>query len=174
MATRDWTTPLGEEFSHPPHTHTKDPMGPGETPGEREHSDLGESEFKSCLPLGPHGSHLEVTLWSLQARDKDRKRCIKHARSGLQLRGCECLAPDAYKLSENHAHSTAVRTEAWGLPCGAALDPRCRVGRSKARQSSDKDTSPPNPPRVAPAQPKQLKTVQAKDPAGAPRRRRVR
>lgn len=125
MATRDWTTPLGEEFSHPPHTHTKDPMGPGEAPGEREHSDLGESEFKSCLPLGPHRSHLEVTLWSLQARDKDRKRCRRHARSGLQLRSCEFFTPDAYKLPGNHAHSTAVRTEAWGLPCGAALDPRC-------------------------------------------------
>lgn len=48
MATRGWTTLLGEEFSHTP--PTKDPKGPGEGPGVREHSDLGESEFKSCCP----------------------------------------------------------------------------------------------------------------------------
>lgn len=75
------------------------------------------------LPLGSHRFHPEATLWFLQARDKACKRCEggMHS-SGLQLRSCDCWAPDVWELPGNHAHPTAARTEAWAR-VRAALDP---------------------------------------------------
>lgn len=135
MATRGWTTLLEEEFSHPTHTPR--------TPRALER-DLGRGNIQTKVSLNsshaaPRASqaHLEVTRWSLPAVDKDQKRCRRHARSGLQLRSCKYLAPNACELPGNHAHSTAERTEAWNRS-RVALDPMpyrqppCRVGRSKA------------------------------------------
>lgn len=74
-----------------------------------------------------------------------------------------------------------------GLRLGAGAElPRIpgnlpTVRKSKARQHDDKDdpqakipTPLPTPLRVTPVQPKHLKTVQAKNPAGVPGHRRVR